>query len=386
MATIDRLLQHVRQAGGSDLHLADGQPPWMRRNGQLAALAGEQPLGAEALGALLKEIVPPGSWEGFERGGEATFAYSPDGQTRFRVSCFRQAAGRGAACRLVPAAPPGLAELGLAPAVREFGKLRTGLVLIAGPTGAGVSTTVAALLQEIALNQSRRILTVEDPIEYVLPSRKSTVAQREIGTHVPDLATALRDAARNGFDVISVGELRGRDSIALAMTAVQAGALVIGTLRSSTVVRALDQITGVFPEEEKHWARAMLANVLRGVCVQHLVPKADGSGRCAVNEVLVGTPGVGAAIREGYISKLNTMIQSGGADGMITLDDALRKKVEAKVITAQEALARANDKSRFQGMVKGGEAPGSPPPPPPPMAGRTQFITRPSGSQPTGRR
>lgn len=380
MPAVDRLLTRVKDAGGSDLHLADGQPPWMRRHGQLAALPGEPALSPDGLAALLKEIAPPASWDRFERTGDATFAYSPDGQVRVRVNCCRQAAGYGAACRLIPAAVPALADLDLAPVLHEFAKLRAGLVILAGPTGAGISTTAAALCQEIALNQSRRLLTLEDPIEFVLPAGHSTVVQRELGAHTRSAAGALRDAARAGFDVLYASELHAPELTTQALTVAESGVLVLGTLRSSSVVRALEHLLGQFPEEQQQWARAILANALRGVCVQFLVAKADGSGRCAVNEVLAGTSGVASAVREGYISKLNTMIQSGAADGMITLDDSLRKKVEAKVITAAEALGRANDKARFQALIKDTGAPagqGAPPAPsPPPMAGRTQFVQR----------
>lgn len=392
MPAIDRFLNRAKEPGVSDIHLAEGQPPWLRRNGQLAVLPGEPALAADALSALLKEIAPPASWARLGRTGESTFAYSPDGHQRFRVSCYRQAAGRGAVCRAIPAALPALADLGLAPVLHDLAKLHAGLVVIAGPTGCGVSTTVAAVLHEIAATQSRRILTLEDTIEFVQASGRSTVVQREIGPHTRSVAAALRDAARAGFDVVSIGELHSRETIAQALTTAESGVLVFATLRASSVVRALDQIVGVFPDEERQWVRTMLANALRSVCVQFLAARADGSGRCAVSEVLTGTPGVGSAIREGYNSKLGTMMQSGAADGMTTLDDSLRKKVEAKIITPAEAAARAQDKARFQEMVSqqdvaatAGAAPGAQPaaakpPAAPPMQGRTQFVARKPGT------
>jgi twitching motility protein PilT len=386
MPAIDRLLIRVRDAGGSDLHVADGQPPWMRRHGKLAALADEQPLPADALGAMLREIAPPAQWEKYERTGDATFAYTLDAQLRTRANCYRQAAGRGAVCRIVPLAVPALADLGLPPVLNEFAKLRNGLVLLAGPTGAGVSTTAAALCQDIALNQNRRILMLEDPIEFLLAPRRSTVAQREPGTEGQSLA-ALHDAPRAGFDVAYVGELHDCESISMALTTAESGLLVFGTLRAGSVVRALDQIVNMFPEEQKQWVKIMLANVLRGVCVQYLLPKADGTGRCAACETLAGTAGVAAAIREGYISKLNTMIQSGAADGMMTLDDSLGKRIEAKLITPADALLCAHDKARFQALIKEPEAPGAAPggppktatPQQPAMTGRTQFLPPRSG-------
>jgi len=386
MAAIDRLLLRTKEAGGSDLHLADGQLPWMRRFGQLSVLPAEPALGPDALGALLREIAPPATWERGERTGDTTFAYSPEGQTRFRVSCFRHVGGRGAACRLIPDVIPGLMELGLAPALADFASQRAGLVIIAGQAGSGLSTTIAALCQEVAISQTRRILTLEDPIEFMIPSRRSTVAQRQVGPHVPSVAAGLREAARAGFDVVYAGELHSREIIALALAVAQSGVLLLATLRSSSVIHALEHIVRQFPEGQQQWVRCMLANALRGLSVQHLVSGADGTWRCAVNEVLVGTAGVCSAIREGYVSKLNAMIQSGAAEGMITMDESLHKKVEGKVITAAEALAHAADKSRFQGLVREMEAPpaASGPastakvalPAQPPLAGRTQFMPR----------
>jgi len=390
MPAIDRLLMRVKEAGGSDLHLADGQPPWMRRLGQVAALQNEPALGPDALGALLREIAPPASWERGERAGDITFAYSPDGRTRFRVNCYRHAGGRGAACRLIPDASPLLMELGLAPVLADLAKLHAGLVLVAGQAGAGLSTTIAALCNEVASDQTRRLLTLEDTIEFIIPSRHSTVVQRQVGPHVPSVIAGLREAVRGGFDVVYAGELRSRELTALALTVAESGVLVLATLRGSGVVRVLEHILGQFPEDQHQWARSMLANALRGLSVQHLVNMADGAWRCAVNEVLVGTPSVSTAIREGYISKLSVMIQAGAADGMITMDESLYKKLEAKAITAAEALAHAVEKSRFQSLVKETELP--PPasgpassakvavPGPQGLAGRTQFLPRRPGA------
>ena len=386
MPAIDRLLMCLKEAGGSDLHLADGQPPWLRKLGQLAVLPDEPALAPDALSAILREIAPPASWERGERTGDTTFAYSPDGQTRFRVNCYRHNGGRGAACRLIPGAIPPLTELGLAPVLADFARQRAGLVLIAGQAGAGLSTTAASLCQEVATTQTRRILTLEDPIEFIVPSRRSTVVQRQIGAHGPSVAVCLREAVRAGFDVVYAGELRSREIIALALTVAESGVLLLATLRAGSVIRALEHILGQFPEEQQQWVRCMLANTLRGLSVQHLVARADGASRCAVNEVLAGTPGVCTALREGYISKLNVMIQSGTADGMITMDESLYKKVESRAITAAEALAHAVEKSRIQGLVKEPEAPPAPGGPtatakvglpgPQTMAGRTQFLPR----------
>jgi twitching motility protein PilT len=362
MAAIDRLVVRVMQSGGSDLHLSAGHAPWLRRNGQLAALANEPAVAAEQLETWLKEVAPKAKWEQMAEAGDATFAHQIAGQARVRVHCYRQTAGLAAVCRVIPLTPPALADMGLAPVLTDLCQQRAGLLIIAGPTGAGVSTTVAALCQEINQHQARRVLTLEHPIEYVFAPQRCAFVQREVGAG-QGLADALRDAGRAGFDVISVGELHTSETTALALGAAESGALVLATVRSSSVVRTLDHTVNAFGSEQQPWARGVLANALRGVCVQLLVPKADGTGRCAVNEMLVCTSGVASAIREGHISKLGSMIQSGGGDGMMTLDDSLMKKVDAKVITPEEAITRANDKLRFQAHIKAAE-----PPPPGPGA------------------
>lgn len=374
MAVMDRLLLRVKESGGSDLHLSDGQPPRIRRLGQLAPLPDEPALGAGALHTLLKEMAPPHALEKCERGGESSFTYEIAGQLRARLNCYRHAGGLGAVGRLIPLAAPTLQDLALPPVLSDLAKLRSGLVLVTGTSGSGTSTTVAALLNEINATQNRRIETLEDPIEFLHAPVKSTIAQRDVHSHTRGAAAALREVCHQGCDVIFAGHLSTRENIALSVSAAEGGALVIGTLRANTTVRALEQIMNLFPTAQHPWIRAMLANSLRAVIVQTLATKADGSGRCAANEILIGTPGVASAIREGYVSKLGTMIQSGGMDGMINLDDSLMKKVQAEVITAAEALTKAVDKTRFQSMIK--------PPEPSPEAAATAPAPAGKGAPP----
>jgi len=222
---------------------------------------------------------------------------------------------------------------------------------VTGPTGSGKSTLVAALLNEINTHQSKRILTVEKPIEFVHASKQSLVVQREIGTHTLSLQAELGSAAHQDVDVVFAGEFEDRESIVSALNAAEAGILVIATLRGSTATRAMEHIVGVFPEDQRQWTRTTLSTCLKCVCAQVLVSKADGKGRCAVNEILVGNTSVAAAIRDDHIAKLSGMIQAGGQDGMITMDDALMRKVEAKMILPADALVKATDKGRFQALL-----------------------------------
>lgn len=386
MPAMDRLLLSARDSSASDLHLADGQPPRLRRLGQLAAIPDEPALGVGALHTLLRELAPPHALEKCERGGESLFAYEIPGQLRARVSCYRHASGLGAAARLIPLAVPTLQDLGLPPVLADLAKLRSGLVLVCGTSGSGASTTVAALLQEINAGQSRRIVTLEDPIEFHLAPAKSTIAQRDVHTHTSGIGAALREAGHMGCDVIYAGRLDDRDSFALSVSAAEMGALVIGTLRSNSAVRALEQVMNLFPTAQHAWIRAMLANALRAVVIQTLVPKADGSGRCVANEILIGTPGVASAIREGYVTKLGTMIQSGGMDGMINLDDSLMKKIQAEIITPAEAQAKAIDKARFQAMIKQPEPPPEATPPAPAAGAKPAPGAKAPPPPPPGRR
>ena len=355
MPMLDRLFARLNQEQGSDLHLIEGQPPLIRRFGQLAPIPDEPVLTHEALATCLKEITPPALWVKFECAGDCEFSHDVDElAVRFRVNCFRQRLGFSAVCRSIPGpgAVASLDELGLPAVFKDLVQLRSGLVLITGPMGSGKSTTVAAMLNTINVEQNRRILTVEDPLEFVFKSVRSMIAQREPGRHTLCADTALREAARQGCDVVFVGELHDYDAIRVAVNLADAGLLVFGTLRSSSTMKALDRVINCCPTVQQAWVRSMLSNCLKSVCAQMLVPKADGSGRCPVNEILICTPGVASAIREGYISKLGTMIQAGGADGMIVMDDALARKIEAKTITLEEAVLKASNKARFQAKAK----------------------------------
>jgi twitching motility protein PilT len=219
------------------------------------------------------------------------------------------------------------------------------------------------------------IMTIEPAIEYVHQPRQSFISQRSMESRT--LREALDSAVHASFDVVDAGDLRDADGVTAAISAAEAGLLVLATMRSNSCVKALEQMVGFFDEKQQPWVRAVMANTLRAMITQVLVRKADGSGRCAVNEVLVVTAGIASVVREGYFSKLGTMIQAGGQDGMITLDDALMKKVEAKVVTPADAQLKAVDKARFQARIKP-EAPA----PPAPAAGTPEAPKAPTAPPP----
>jgi twitching motility protein PilT len=227
-------------------------------------------------------------------------------------------------------------------------RLRSGLVLVTGPTGSGKSTTLAAMVDLLNSSEQRHILTVEEPIEFVHPPKQSYIVQREVGTDVPTFADALRAATRMDCDVVLVGEMRDYETVSLAISAAEKGLLVFGTLHTNSAAKTIDRIIDVFPSDEQEAVRKSLAIVLKGVCSQLLCKTADGKGRIAVHEILISTPALSTIIREGNTSKIVSTIQSGRALGMQLMDDALEERRRKGEITGREAYMRALDKSRFE--------------------------------------
>lgn len=370
---IDVLFKQVRDAGGSDLHLEVNQRPKMRHNGQIVTLNDNAVLNQETLAAWLKEVTPPQLWERLQSSGDCEFACDLDGRSRLRMNCYRDMHGYGAVGRLIPLEIPSWEQLGLPAVLKDVLDSPSGLLVVTGPSGCGKSTTVAALLDHINANQSKRIMTVENPIEFVHVSKKSLILQREVGVHTRSLHAELR--SHQDFDVMFIGELENSEIVSCALNAVESGILVIATLRGSNTSKALDHIVSGFAEDQRQWVRTTLSTCMRCVCAQALIVKADGSGRCAVNEILIGNSSVAAALRDDHIAKLGGMIQSGGQDGMITMDDALMRKIEAKVIRPADALAKASDKNRFQMMIQQPKAE-EPPPAPTPAPAPTPQVAR----------
>lgn len=342
MPAIDRYLHALIERRGSDLHLSSGRPAILRVNGELTLFEGD--LAAGKVKQLLDEIVPAHTVEMAGEGGDLDFAYELPGLGRFRVNAFEQQRGPGAVLRIIPVKIPSMEELGLPPALVRFTRLRHGLVLITGPTGSGKSTTLAAVIDGINSERSGHILTIEDPIEFVHQNKKSLVTQREIGPHATSFSAALRIAIRQDPDVILVGEMRDLETISLALTAAETGALVFGTLHTNSASKTVDRLIDVFPEAEQEMARAMLAGCLKGIVSQQLVPTADGKSRIAALEIAVINFGLANVIREGRTFQLPSMIQAGKAEGMQTLEQALAELVEKKRITREVAWNAALNK------------------------------------------
>lgn len=346
MPAIDRLFDEMLAEDGSDLHLAEGQPPKIRRHGRLEKL--DHPaLAADTMRTYLKEICSPERWQSFLDTGDLDFAYAFGEKARFRSNYFYQAHGMGAVFRTIPSKIKTLDDLQLPPVLKTFTLLRSGLVLVTGPTGSGKSTTLAAIIDLINETSARHILTIEEPIEFVHPNKTSIICQREVGIDVNSFADGLRTAGRQDCDVVLVGEMRDYETISLAVSAASTGSLVFGTLHTNSAVKTVDRIIDVFPAGQQAQIRGMLADSLKGVCAQILLRSADGKGRIACNEILVSSAALANSIRESKTPNIRNIIQGGKSQGMQLMDDAIQKYLSEERITAEEAYMKATEKSRF---------------------------------------
>jgi twitching motility protein PilT len=347
MPYLDQFLELVVKQGASDLHIGEGQPPKMRRHGDVMPIRSE-PIAREEAVLMLSEICGPENWQLFEERGDLDFAYEMNKESRFRCNLLKQANGYGGVFRLIPTRIATIEELGLPPVVKEFGHLRGGLVLVTGPTGSGKSTTLAALVDYLNENFSRHIVTIEEPIEFVHENKRSIITQREVPVNAISFPNALKAALREDADVVLLGEMRDLETISLALTAAETGLLVFGTLHTNNARKTVDRMIDVFPASKQPQARAMLANSLRGVLAQLLLKRADGSGRIAVNEILIANAAVAAIIREGSTQKLQDVIVAGKGQGMQFMDDAIWALLQQGIVSPHEAFMKAIDKNLFK--------------------------------------
>jgi twitching motility protein PilT len=355
MAYIDDFFKVLIEYGASDLHLAEGQPPKIRRHGEIVPIR-EEALTHDEMAYMLSEICSPQRWEKYEETGDLDFAYQMDEESRFRCNYLKQAHGYGAVFRLIPTKILTLEELNVPQVIKEFGDMRGGIVLVTGPTGSGKSTTLAALIDYINSNYGRHIITIEEPIEFVHRNKKSIITQREVPEHASTFAIGLKAALREDADIVLVGEMRDLETIQLALTAAETGLLVFGTLHTNNARKTVDRMIDAFPSEQQAQVRTMLASSLRGVVAQLLFKKADGRGRVAINEILKVTPAVSAIIREGATQKLQDVIVAGKSEGMQFMDDAIWAKMLDGTISPHEAYMKAIDKNRFKAALPPEEA------------------------------
>src|SRR5881397_589329 len=341
---VDEYLEIGQKAGASDVHLAVNAQPIWRVHGTLEPIWPDAPrLTSEQTAALAESFVPDVYKQELNTRGDSDFAYANE-FARYRTSVVRQRLGVEIVFRVINTHVRTLDELGLPEHLKLLTRYQNGLILATGSVGTGKSTTLAAMIEQINMERRDHIITLEDPIEYVIRSRNCHVSQREVFTHTESFATALRAALREDPDVIMVGEMRDLETISLAITAAETGHLVLGTLHTGNASRTLDRLLDVFPPDQQEQVRTMVSESMRGVISQQLIPRTDGEGRVLALETLTNTPAVANVIREAKTYMLPGIIQTGKKQGMQLMDDALVELCNRALISAEEAYARAEQK------------------------------------------
>ena len=348
-----QVLLEVVTRNASDLHLTAGVPPVVRQRGSLVRLDDYPKLTPEDTREFIYSILTTDQRRRLENDLQLDFAYVVPGRARFRVNAYFQRSAVAAAFRLIPSVIVPIDQLGLPAVVHDLARRPRGLVLVTGPTGSGKTTSLAAMLDEINRSRDEHIVTIEDPIEFVHAHQRCVINQRELGADAQSFAAALKAALRQDPDVILVGEMRDLETISTALTAAETGHLVFGTLHTQDAPQTIDRVIDVFPPEQQGQIRVQLSVTLQGVITQQLLPTADGSGRCAACEVLVPTPAVRNLIREGKIHQIPSIIQTGSAHGMQTMDAALATLVRSGRITQELAESRSSTPEELRRLLGG---------------------------------
>jgi len=351
-ANMDELLKLTVSKKGSDLHLVAGFPPSIRINGEIVPQREYSNLTPKCIEDLLMPLLDDSQKRALKENWELDFSYSIPGVARYRGNVMYQRGSLGVVYRVVPYKTPDIDTLGLPPEVKDLCSLSRGLVLVTGPTGSGKSTTLASMIDYINRNFSLSVVTVEDPIEFLHTHNKSIICQREIGSDTHSFADSLRHVLRHDPDVILIGEMRDLDSISIALTAAETGHLVFSTLHTQTAPLTISRIVDVFEDSRRDQIRQQLANSLKGVIAQQLIPRADGKGRVAAVEFMVDSPAVRNLIREGKEHQLYSAIQTGHSLGMQTMDTALAKLYYAGKITRETAIEYCVDRAEIERMLK----------------------------------
>ncbi|MGH8093443.1 MAG: type IV pilus twitching motility protein PilT [Chthoniobacterales bacterium] len=349
---VDQYLAAGREGGASDIHLGVNAPPLWRLHGNLRPIWPDRPkLTAEDTARLAAGFLGEAQRAQLEERGDVDFAYA-NGLGRFRTSVVRQRLGIDIVFRIISTRVRTMDELGLPESLKLLTRFQNGLILVTGSVGSGKSTTLAALVEQVNLERREHIITLEDPIEYVFEPKGCHITQREVPTHTRSFGAALRASLREDPDVIMVGEMRDLETVSLAITASETGHLVLGTLHTSNASRTLDRVLDVFPVDQQDQIRVMVSESLRGVISQQLVPRLDGQGRALALEILTNTPAVANVIREARTYMLPGIIQTSRKQGMRLMDDSLTQLYDRKVISAEEACTRAEQKQEMRRHVE----------------------------------
>jgi twitching motility protein PilT len=345
------ILHIAKSSNASDLHLVVSSPPLLRVNGSLEPVNGAEPVTATEISQALLQVTTPEERETFTRHLELDFGYTlPDG-TRLRCNAAQQRGAISLAMRLLPPTIPTIEELELPQICKELALRPRGLVIVTGPTGSGKTTTQAAMIQHLNINESRHVVTIEDPIEYVHPSINCAITQRQLGSDTLSFAQALKHILRQDPDVILVGEMRDLETAAAVLTIAETGHLILSTGHAPSTHQAIERIIDLFPPHERFLAQTRLASLLIGVLCQTLVPRADGSGRIAAVEIMLANPPVRNLIREGKMYQLPNVIRTHREIGMISLDEALVDLYLRRIIGGETLLAYCNDRQEVEKLI-----------------------------------
>jgi len=348
---IENLLEEVIKRKASDLHIQVGLPPILRVDGALIPMQNTAALNPESIQALVFSILDQDQRQIFLKDKEFDFSFAFGTLSRFRVNAFHERGNIAAAFRLIPNEIPTVEQLGLPKVVDKFVTYPRGLVLVTGPTGSGKSTTLAAMINKINSEQSKHIITIEDPVEYTHVSKKSIIVQREVHYDTFSFSGALRSSLREDPDVVLIGEMRDLETIASAITIAETGHLVFATLHTNSAAQSIDRMIDVFPPHQQGQIRAQLSNILMAICSQRLIPAVNG-GRIAVAEILVATPAVRNIIREAKTHQLEAVIQTGAEFGMQSMDKTLVEMIRSGKITYDEARNFAVEIDELDRMMR----------------------------------
>ena len=350
MPRIDSFLKLGLAQGCSDVHLAVGVPPMLRMNGDLMPIKFRE-LADTELENYVMEILSDSQKDTFYKGHDLDFSYVAEEGGRFRVNLFHKDSGVGAVFRHIPNEVPTLEKLNVPDVISQFCDYHQGMVLVTGSTGTGKSTTLAAMIDLLNSSRNLNIISLEDPIEFVHPSKKSQVIQRELGTHLTSFADGVRSAMREDPDVILVGEMRDADTISMAMTAAETGHLVLGTMHTNGAVKTIDRIIDALPGELREQTKSFLAQSLKAVVSQVLVKTPDGRGRKAVMEILVNNRAIAKLIMTDQTHQVPAQLQMGKDIGMQLMDQALLEAIQNNEVDPDDAFRYAQEKKRFQRFV-----------------------------------
>ncbi len=351
MANIIDLLRLAKGRNASDVHLVVASLPMLRINGSLEPADGMPLLSPEEISQAFVELTTPEQREEFHRTLELDFGYTLSGVGRVRCNVAQQRGAISFALRLLPPEIPTIDELGLPRICKDLALRPRGLVIVSGPTGSGKTTTLAAMVHHINANRTCHIVTIEDPVEYNHPNLRSAITQRELGNDTLSFAAALKHVLRQDPDVILVGEMRDFETAAAVLTVAETGHLVLSTGHAPSAAQAMERVIDLFPPDQRYLAQSRLASLLIGVLCQTLVPRADGSGRIAAAEIMLGSSAVRNLIREGKIHQLHNVIRTSNQDGMVTLDQSLASLYLNGVISGEDLARFCQNREEVEDII-----------------------------------